>query len=474
MNNLSLKKKNHELNNLLFRLSVTLISIMVSFLVFSYTSLYKDVGNKYLFLLPMIFGLFYFIFPKMSKNRYGSIGLNILNVVLLLRYLFLPILIILTYNKPFYRGTIPSNDSMIKGQLLMIIELFTVFMMVELFSNKFYKFKKYKIKYSLVKNTDMLRLIFCISLVPFFIFPDLIFRYNFFLNVGNITTIRSISSVSGLWVIISELSLVLFPLLVINICGKQYQKNFKIRYLLFSIISIIPSITLVRGSSRFSVIIPAICFTFILVKTFRKHEKFIFLLIATFTIVIFLIYTFKVRAANPNISNTFFDLQETKEYFDAYLGGPYNMGRVLTTEKIYGSSINLNTIVNDWIYNMPLLSSLADGMNTTSKYFNESFYGYQGVYDQIVPMTGQSFLHFGYLGTPIYLAISTYIMMYFDYKFFNQEKIEYSYIYIFIIIYSAISMGTTVGSLYSRFVNTALPIFLTLKINDYFVFKKKG
>lgn len=462
-------KKTLYINSFFVRSIVSTISFVVSLIVANYTLQLS--GTKYLFLLPFFYGLLFLILPNLWNYSKGNIGMSILNIVIFTRYVVAPFFNALSINMPNIRGVIPSTNGMHYGLIIMIIELFTTFFIVQIFARRMYNVNDYRTNsfqsFKPFKSKFVLYSILSLSIGLLIVFPQIRERYNFFIVTDTISKISLDLPFSGFIILIADLFFIVFPIVMLDFFKKKYENNKRFRYVFYSLISILPSITFFKGTSRFSVIIPTVAFLVILIKLYPKYKNRLITSIGIVLLIVFLSVTLykQFGYVQGKEFEASLDVNEVSYNFDAYMSGPDNMGRVVDLEQTHGTNITSETLKNDILNNVAILSTFADSNDTTSSWFNYHLYGHTRTADQIVPLSGQSYLHFGPIGTPLFLIITLIIMMYFDSRIRHENRIEYVYLYVYITMYSSMAMMVSFGSIYPIFTNIFLPIWFIFYLN---------
>jgi len=461
-------------SSLFFRLSISISAIIIAFVVSLNTfNLQRD---KYLFTLPLLYGLLFFLIPSLWKYHKGNIGMTTLNVVLYMRYVIYPLFRSLSINEPNIRGVVPTDRGIHYGTIIMIVELLSVFLIVQFFAKHFYNKKnKFTTFFHPLNSKFILITAFFLGLFLLLALPELRERYNFFIVTVPIEKLELEIPLGGLFILIADLVLVTFPIVMIDFFKKKYDKHPKFKYILFSLISILPSITIIKGTSRFSVLIPTIAFMIILLKLYPEYKRRITVIIGSALLIVFFIFTLYKQFGyiQSDDSDIAMNTNEIAYNFDAYMSGIDNMGRVIDLNNSYGSYITLDTLKNDLFNNVALLSGFSDSSNTTSAWFNMFLYGESGIADQIVPLSGQSFLYFGALGTPIFLIFTIILMMFFDSKIKYENRIEYVYLYVYLVMYMSMAMMVSLGSIYPIFINLFIPVLFLFVLNRKISLRKK-
>lgn len=457
------------------KLILFVVFIFITTLVSGFVLLktYNYAGYTYLFLLPFLYGFFMLVFPAMWKYRKGHIGLTVFNFVLLIRYFLLPFFKAFTVDDLSTLRYVPMASNTETGIWIMVFELLFSFIFVHIFAKRIYKNKKTQSVYKPLNSKFILVIFLIIGIGIVAIFPSIIDRYNFFIISEGIE--KANLSINDLFLIVVDLSLIIIPILILNKLKNKYDRYPSLKYVLLSLIFILPFITIFTGTSRLSVVIPTVAWLVILIKLYPKYKKAISVFVITTLLIVFtslsLYMQFGVTTNNSQASEPF-TLSTVSNTINAYFSGPDNMGIAVEMRNVYGNQIGLDTLKNDLIYNVAGLSWFADSSNTSTLWFNRLIYGNWSSVDQIVPMSGQGYAYFGFLGAPLFLIITLMLMMFFDNKIGNEDRIEYIYIYVFLTMRMAMVMMLSLGSVYSIFTNIFLPLVIVFTLNRRILIKK--
>ena len=161
------------------------------------------------------------------------------------------------------------------------------------------------------------------------------------------------------------------------------------------------------------------------------------------------------RSGGPQL-----DARVVAQTVNAYFSGPANMaaGLDLTQRDSGGAGVHL--LFNDLVSNVAGLSALADRADSTNRQFNLLLYGVTDIFDQIVPLSIQSYIHFGPAGACLVLALTTWLMLRFDRRLLIEVRMERVYAYAIVVPYLAMGMMLSFGSIYPQFTNFLLPLLV--------------
>src|SRR5699024_1428085 len=136
-------------------------------------------------------------------------------------------------------------------------------------------------------------------------------------------------SISGLLIVIVDLSLIVIPVLILNRLKAKYDKYPSFKYVLLSMILILPLMTIFTGTSRLSVVIPTIAWLVVLIKLYTRYKKTVTAFVISILVIVFtslsLYMQFGITTSSTQASNPI-SLSTISNTINAYFSGPHNMG----------------------------------------------------------------------------------------------------------------------------------------------------
>lgn len=443
-----------------------------------------DLSNhqfRFLFLLPLVYGIILVITPQLFLGfSLRTPGFFILNIVLLLRYLALPLVLKLS---GYHRDMIfRHNNSISEAILLMVVEIVTIGICLFYFSN-IYKLKPKSNEILELENGEgkpKYFIIFIILLVFILIIlsdPSVLKTFSFIsIEEGFSTSARKEQVTAGT---LSSLALVwfrlLFPILWIKLCKYKYNKSKLVSWVYLATLVPIISLLFFSGMSRSSILIPALALALILGRTFPKQKRKMYSIILTTTIFSVTVLTIYKSFSSTSVSEGFnmMDIKWLSNYLEAYFGGVYNVAISIDAKSMFEGSITINTLFSDLFRSWMGIGSIFRNSYSTSEIFNIAFYGGPHAFDQVVPTIGSSYIIFGLFGSMIFTIIIIWFICLFEYKYKKETSIELAYLYGFSAVQSAFNLPGNFLILSSFLLNTFLPLYFIFKINQLIVLKRK-
>lgn len=313
---------------------LVIIAVAVSIYVGTSMNGFLRPGLGFLFLLPLCFGLVScWIFPVQRLKRSG-IAVKVFYIILIIRYLLLPLLMVLT--KGSYNAlpvTMPMTTVSKEGYnfavLAMLIELFASMSALRYYSNKFEK--KYEINITSAEIGIKNRGISVVGLGITALFMVQLLRRNLstLMSTFSFLTIEDkyenpMTDAYGI-VLALTLKTIIF-LVLLNFFVKQYRETTAFRWAIAAAIVAVLNMGIFFGYNRSLVLQTAITTIYVLYLCFPKYRKaFLFGLIPvvflTMTSMIF-IKQFGVSYAGAELSN-FIDFSGVSNTLECYVCGPW-------------------------------------------------------------------------------------------------------------------------------------------------------
>jgi len=447
--------------NKLLILLLILISLGISLILLYYDS---EIGT--LFLLPLSYSILTFILLCVIKNRdiFSSFIFILTLVVLFFRYCLAPYFSI--FNDLYVEfGPDPLVSTYFEAIVIMILELFFCYLITFLISqhNKFIVESE---KCSLLKRKKILLLLVVpMTLILFVMYPSL-FKFSVNLDINNFsdeTTDYGIISV-----IFSHLKILVWLVILSYLSRLNEKKHKKIYVLIAFIISIILLASFI-DTSRWTVIIMLILILFVLKRLFGKFSKSLVTVTLIFGAIAFIgISVYKNSYTLQGSDNLLLDTMNTMTMqIDYYFSGVRNVAQSLEMQREFDYLITYKTFLNDLFGGIPYLNKFFSQYDRVNIYFNE----YNGFSmhraSLIIPMSGIGISYF-----PYFPYLLTILFTFIAYKLYflslKETKLEFKFIYMYAAVYCALQWCLNTQSISFSLLVRVLPVFLLLKLNDYF------
>ena len=413
-----------------------------------------------LILLPIIYGVFY-IFLGQIHRYINNPGMFVLNVISAIRYLIIPSLILI------YPNYTSGREMLLPGTLLMIFEAFCLGLFLVFITRKFYRGKRVQHDLKVKHNCNyFLKIIAIYSLVVISVNPSILLQYNFvFASATEVELISRSQLVKGINGVIVDWGKLLLPLLLATPLIRKYRMTNRVPYYYLTILVIMAlNVMVFSGTSRNSVIMPAVGSIFFLTKAFPNKQKKIFILMSLVVAVTALQLTFLKTEYLGTRTQT--SLGSVIDYLEIYFAGPKNMEVALATKDLYSHMFSVETLVNDLFGNFPGLSRFFNTGNRTTTFFNLTYYGGGMARDQIIPSMGQGLFYFGYLFSFIPQMLIVLGMAICDSIYRRQRDLSGMYF----LSYFAVRFGFTyiqdISIILSFAYSMVIPMMIILSVNQ--------
>lgn len=450
---------------------IGIISILVVYYIIA-----NNIGLGYekLYILPLLFFIYNILGADYKRILGGGyLFQKTLYIYTFIRYLILPYSIV--KESIYYYGyakVAPSLDSFRVGINIMIIELLVIIIVSNLFKNKA-KGKIKRIKYydNLIEkqtiNNNVVYLMFIgLTVIVTILNPSILKSISVLGFEGRLESHSIIDKSINQVLIISKILL-----FFIIIKALKYKNNNKNNILGSYIISIL-NIIIYKGRNKKSVLMTGLASMNVLNKYYKDKIKITILVLFSTTVL-----TFGVINAYRSVNNSeTFKLPELDAHrIQIYFSGPYNMALAVETKEM-NSNIDIAYRMNDYLRPFLGIGSIFKKYKipTSTDLFNERVsLGGPKRGDQIMPISGQGLLHFGFYFFYIYIILILIIGFRLDNKpIESMESIESVYLNSLLAMILGQFQGINIVIIINHMTFTLIPIYLLNKLNNKIVLKK--
>lgn len=426
-----------------------------------------------LIVLPLLFVCLYFLLPMFSRYMFNNIGITIVNITMLIRYVISPLLMSV-YGVNVDIGMSTSIGSQTKAINLMIFEMVVIIITFCILHKRFYsnknEFREMKAKSNLFGWAFVL-----FSFVIVLSNPEVLARYTFIWSASQLKSKDVVESVS-LFFLIVQLAQIVVTIGVINWMYKFYEYNKNIIWLFLSFIVIGISSSFITGTSRFSIILPLVTGLFTIYILYKNYRKVIIILSVGMSLLLIAVSTLLKQNTITSQSNT--SIAESNSTFEnlntdlqLYFSGVSNVAHSIDTSNIY-APFQFDAIIAELFRSVIYLNSLFGQHASSLTLFNEVFYQRPLVSDQILPMIGQGYLYFGPYLAPILSVISIILVMVLDKKIYKSDSVFKIYIMSYLCIKLSLFFMANATIQMSFFTNFFIILLIISYLNKKFIVKK--
>ena len=376
-----------------------LIFLAVSF-IFSISL--ENVNFLPIYLLPLLCFICFLLFQNIRKH-FNSLAVMTISMVCLIRYGLYPLTICIQ------KATSSSYVIFQPEALnLMVYEMLVVFFFLNFYVSRLDSVVGISSNRIADYNLSRLNKFFLLLTVPLaLVFPSLL-RIFTFLGVGG-----SAAPVSGIFATLFKVGLYVGYLLLLSKCSKGGSGNF-VNLLTSILIAIVYIFVIAIGESSVSrwaflwIGIP----TLIILTNIYPHYKRSIITFSCIALPFGIIAGSFVKFALTDFSVTsFFSNFITSDSLSEYFGGLNGLSFVVSNVSHDVKAATMYSTFTDLLCSAPLLSAFFDFEN----YSTQSIYlDYLNRTDLICPLLGQSFLHFGFWGAPLFSIMMVILSIEFE------------------------------------------------------------
>lgn len=415
-------------------------------------------------LLPLSLGVFLMIFKYRILNFKGSIVLALLLIQAIIRYIIIPVLMSFEVVDFTNQGISFYHNEAI---LLMIVELFVIFLALSISSKKHIKIDILNNKGFVILPIKASFLFFIligfayIYTTGYFAKVNLIWRLSDFIeNKGELEETGSLAGV-----LFYPLRMLLSLYVISVIFNKVTNKRKQLIYL-FAVIGF--NSLFIVGTSRFSIIWTILPLLLVIVSIFPYQRKainigFLGLIIIVLSITTINKFSHVAESSSSQLVST--------NTLNAYFSGPGNESLGLDLYYSKSDWERFNFLFSDLFQNVPGLVRYTNDNYKTNVHYNEAVYGHRLWADQIVPLSLNGMIHFGAIGPLVYPFIFVLISSFFERKYIKARYIGYKLVYITIAISFALVFTLNIGSIMASLFRNLL--FLGVPLHFIFILYKR-
>ena len=445
-----------------YNIIITVFSLFVAFLCISTPTL--D-GYRLLFLHPLLFGILLSLCEPFKYFAFSRSSLLALFLTMFIRYTISPLLLVLG---DFPQEAIHNPGYTNFGILLMAYEELLVFALITRYGKKLVyqnKIETSEISYTVLNSTPFLLIFIVAGFGVLVSMPEVLARYHFVLTLKGNEYDYYNENTGYIYSLLVDLGRFILVLMLISICSKNYKKTKKTKYVVYSVVVIGLNMLFVHDISRFSILVPTIVLTYLILQLYPNHKSrilrivFIFALLSVgFTTAIKMFSESRGGADNSD------DIASWAVTIQQYFMGQRDVGiGLFVADRI--PNMGFLNMFNDIISNIIGLNQFYVPTLDSLTLYNYEYN--QGLWvDKIFPNLCAGYTYFGTLLSPIITILFVYLSMVFDFKSYKQSKIEYK----FLSVYGSLMCGLIMMQWYPMIIclltNNILLLYFIFKIND--------
>lgn len=436
------------------------LALLASLIVLFYQN---QNGYELLFTQPLVFSFFFIILlSKILFKDTTRLFYVVFSSAAALRYLVLPVLIVLS---DYYGGRSlvePAPNSYARSILLMNYELIAICIVIFLIENhNKYTTKAEKNTAFSLEGTNYGYFLFgVITLFGIILFPNSMSTINIIFpnSLEYDLELAFIENIIVYFAIVAkQLTFVIFT----KKLYKMFLINKKEIYVFLSFVLALFNVLIYFGTNRTDIIVSTIVSFLLLFKLFGKVVKKYFII----TIIILLIVIFIVTVARDHrsISEGGSLLVDITDTIQIYMGGVYNVAIAIETKEVFPQAGNLSVLFFDIFRPMIGVNFLVRTLpfEYSNIFFNQRIWGNIERRSQILPMIGQGYIFFGFLFSPILSFVFVKIQSYLEKLTFKTTSLEIYYFLSLSVVRFGIFMGQNTMNLIND-ISMNLVLFLMI------------
>ncbi len=476
-------RKMIKINELVTVITIILFSILGTIICFALNREY--IYNAIVF-LPIAYCILScsLLLPAWIKS--GSYTVIIFTACCGLRYVLLPVIISIypTYGLANYTNT--DAESINAAIILMLYELLVCSLFLAILSYKFKANEKKRNNIVLAKGNFIIIAFVLIAALTLMLIPDPGKNISFFIiSAANSKRVSSneLMTFTNILTQIFQIGRLALYILMLLVCKKRYETNHKKIYILLAIVATIINLGIIIGEARSVQIQFAFAAAYLLSQCFPEEKKKLTRIVAiSAAIIVSLLsiykhlYVFKYGSYFATLSQGGGYLEIVKSA-ETYLFGPQAVASVMELKK-QGIEFDLKRLFFDFARSFMGINFIVKKSDilTTSQIYNLFISNGYRTSGNLVPITAQGYLYFGWILSPILICSLLILSLYLEkiFRTSNSAYVMFFGAYVFArsstcIVASNINTVITNGSMMLLSAGTIyllqklLPIKITLK-----------
>jgi hypothetical protein len=469
-------RKTFENKTIKFGLNLTIIYgflvCLIAGIIVAYNS--PD-GYGWLFLIPVFFGIYFFIFPGVIRYVDMSPGILLICFVSFLRYVLSPLLTAVSgvyWISSGYAVLEPIYFD--KAIILTFYEMTCIMFAIFLFKSRCrYSVKNINFKSEYIFNNEVpvIALLVIVAVLLLIIKPSLLNNYNFFIVDEDITVAKYGEYGTGIEIILIEVARYTLPLIFLPYFYRKYLNTKRTRYIIYSIIPVLVTISFFTRTSRGSVLVPGVTYLFLLTSLYKEKSKAIFTGLSAFLFFVLgsitLFKSFGLSSSESSFSA--FSIEWFENFLQVYFAGVKNVAVAIKANEVFNSKISLSTLLSDLLRNFPGVGHLVKDIDTSTIYFNLVYYSGTHIFDNVIPTVGQGIMYLGYILSTTFSVIFVIIALKCDELYKSEKKVEYAFLFALIAVNFGNNHIANIQLLAAFVTNWVIPLIILFKLNEYVI-----
>jgi hypothetical protein len=392
-------------------------------------------GLEFLWLLPLSFAICLLLFSKIIDCHKGGVGLKILYVIIIIRYIVSPVLITVTKEVTGSLWIFPSSDGYHFAIAISIVELFVCCITIKYFWEKCYKNIRVTVE-SNNKSNQNISLTFggllIISILMIIILSrgleGVLSSFGFLMLKGKYT----VEYVDNYAVVTIQVLKSFIFICIVSWAFKKYQKKNNILWMLVACVAAFFNVTTYFGYNRSLIFQTAAASIFTLYAAFPKMKKTITLMIVPVVVaVLYSLITIKQFGLSAQ-SVSLFNLASLKNWsntIESYVNGMWPLASSFDAANALRYKMTLFTVLRDitdnfFLFKVPGFMWVNNGLSditSTVQLYNTYTFPATG---SMIPLAGQMWFYGGFILGPFLTIAANVLVIYLLVKFEIISKLQ--------------------------------------------------
>lgn len=449
---------------------IFMIAALIIALICSFANVDCVKGIQYIKILPWCY-LICFFSSKENKKMMNGPGMFMLNIIMFARYCLVPLSICINNNVNHYAN---NYQYLSEAILIMIIEMLSVFITLKLIRirNRPKKSPVFsKIMFSELPN-NIIFLLIAVIIIAGLIISNRDIIGSFYIITGGVVQNDIASNASGLTMMFWKGFVTFLFIYFIGIVKNNKQSD-GIKVVISIVLCLGYMLLMYIGQAsiaRWFLLSSAVIILFILVDMYPDYKISIFSAVAI-PVICLLISASIIK--NTSLTGNYDLALAIKELLspvnmDTYFAGPVSVNNAIGMK--LNSNVSILNLPYDLLNNFPGIADSVDKYMVTNRIYNAYIF-HTVRNDQILPLIGQSFALFSFLGTPLLSILATRLVVYFDKKYYEARDLR-GYCFGFCAVWVGISMVLNMTITISWFYSIIVPLYLIIWCYQKCNFKK--
>lgn len=437
------------------------------------TGLSHEPGYPFYFLIPACYGGF-MLLTRAMRTYCARPSLFFMNIFMFIRYVAVPVLVA-AFSAYSGRGVAVSVGNLEEAVWLTLYELATLFLGIAMLAPLLLKDPHPELHFKTFRPARgqlITPLVILAGMLLLLANKDLADNFHFFLNAVAAPVEPALKNVSsrgeggGPVFMLASCAKLLLSLYIINGCKARYDQTGSFRHVLMAMVAFLPNLLFTIQTSRNSIVIPSVAGVLLFNVLFPAHRKRTAMLMLSAILAIFVYITLhKNFNADQDHQEVAFNPLEFAATLQGYGSTTRNLAFAIRTQERSGSFMNFPLLCNDLLDNVPGLSRFAVKGRTSTALFNGTYYGEVSSLDQILPLVGQGYIHWGFLLAPIYSLPCVWFLLFLDKLALQEYRPEVFFLLTMAIFkFSSVWMAN-LNIAMSYLTETVLPLFILMYLN---------